>query len=33
MGGKLPVRQVTGLGCRDTSGEWAVSQVRPVKTS
>lgn len=33
MGGKLPARQVTGLGCRDKSGEWAISQIRPAKSS
>jgi surface antigen len=33
IGGKVPARQVTGLGCRDKAGEWEVSQVRPVKAS
>jgi surface antigen len=31
IGGKVPGRQVAGLGCRDKSGEWEVSQVRPLK--
>jgi surface antigen len=33
IGGKVPARQVTGLGCRDKTGEWDVSQVRPLKAS
>ena len=31
IGGKAPSRQVSGLGCRDKTGEWDVSGVRPLK--
>jgi hypothetical protein len=28
IGGKVPARQVQGLGCRDKEGDWSVGQVK-----
>jgi surface antigen len=31
IGGEAPAKSVTGTGCRDKGGEWAVSDVKPWK--
>lgn len=31
IGGKIPARRVTGLGCRDKTGDWDVTNVSPPK--